>query len=212
MTAEDPMSDFVKHPGPDWVVAEMPAGYQNRLVEIERLVTDLEQMGRYARLLWQVGPELAEAARDAFVALKFEAELVPVGPTALVTVRLEGRPRLLVLPSASTVPIQKKSTEVSHVFQLMQEVAEETDRVVLVTNVDSQSKPVDRQPAVAPDALALLTRMGASHMTGPTLFNLWKLSLEGIDRARAQVARLHAEEAGEFELPASLMRLSEMKI
>jgi hypothetical protein len=206
------MTDLVKHPGPDWVVGEMPAGYQNRLIEIQRLVTDLEQMGRFARLLWQVGPELGEAARDAFAAMKFEADLVPVGPAALVTVRLDGRSRLLVLPSASTAPIQKKSAEISHVFQLMQEVAEEADRIVLVTNVDPQSKPADRPAALAPDALALLTKMGASHVTGPTLFSLWKLSLEGLDRARAQVSRLHAEDAGAFELPASLMRLSEMKI
>ncbi len=54
--------------------------------------------------------------------------------------------------------------------------------------------------------------MGASHVTGPTLFSLWKLSMEQMDRARSQVARLLAEDAGTFELPASMMRLSDMKL
>ncbi len=84
------MTDVLTHPGPEWVVAEMPAGYQNRLTEIQRLVADLQQMGRFARLLWQVGPELGESLRDAFTALRYEAEAVPVGPTTLVTVRVDG--------------------------------------------------------------------------------------------------------------------------
>jgi hypothetical protein len=58
---------------------------------------------------------------------------------------------------------------------------------------------------LAPDALAFLARMGASHLTGPTLFNLWKLSLEDVDRARAQVERLHAAAPGSFELSASAL-------
>jgi hypothetical protein len=198
--------------GPEWVVAEMPAGYQNRLTEIQRLVADLQQMGRYARLLWQIGPELGEAARDAFTALKSDAEAASVGTTTLVTVKIETRGRLLLLPSVATTTIQKKSAEISHVFQLLQEVAEETDRVVLVTNVDAEKPPAERVPALGPDALALVTRMGASHVTGPTLFSLWKLSMEQMDRARAQITRLYAEDAGTFELPAAMMRLSEMKI
>jgi hypothetical protein len=43
-------------------------------------------------------------------------------------------------------------------------------------------------------------------VTGPTLFNLWKLSLQGLDRAHKQVERLHAHDAGTFELPASALR------
>src|SRR3954471_12397306 len=206
------MTDLLTHPGPEWVVAEMPAGYQNRLTEIQRLVSDLQQMGRFARLLWQVGPELGESLRDAFTALRYEAEAVPVGPTTLVTVRVDGRARLLLLPSSSTTAVQKKSAEISQVFQLLQEVAEGADRVVLVTNVEGDKPPADRSAALAPDALALLTRMGASHVTGPTLFSLWKLSMEQMDRARSQVARLLADDAGTFELPASMMRLSDMKL
>lgn len=206
------MTDFVTQFGPEWVAAEMPAGYQNRLTEIQRLVAELEQMGRYARLLWQVGRELGDAARDTFAALKYEVELVSLGPATLLVVRLDARQRLLVLPSASTAQVQKKGAELAHVFQLMQEVAEDSDRITLLTNVDGASKPADRQPALAPDALALLTRMSASHMTGPTLFSLWKLSLEGLDRARAQVQRLHDDPAGTFEVPPSLLRLADMKL
>ena len=74
------MTELVAHPGPEWVVAEMPAGYQTRLSEIQRLMADLQEMGRFARLLWDVGPPLGEAARDAFTALKFDAQVQDTSP------------------------------------------------------------------------------------------------------------------------------------
>jgi hypothetical protein len=200
------MTELLAHPGPDWVMAEMPPGYQTRLIEIQRLVADLQDMGRFARLLFEVGPPLAEAVHDAFAALKFETELVPGTSPPGVTVRLEGRSRLLIVASATPLPIHKKSPEIAQVFQVLQEVAEEADKVVLVTNVNPESRPADRPPAIAADALAFLVRMGASHLTGPTLFTLWKLSHQGLDRAREQVERLYAHDAGTFELPASLLR------
>ena len=64
---------------PDWVAAEMPPGYHTRLGEIERLSADLRAMDPFGRLLWAAGRPLAEAVRDAFLALKFEAEFAPAG-------------------------------------------------------------------------------------------------------------------------------------
>ncbi len=199
------MAEIVAHPGPEWVVAEMPAGYQTRLLEIQRLMADLQEMGRFARLLWGVGPPLGEAARDAFTALKFEAQVQDTSPAGVV-VRLDGKRRLLLIPSATTEAIQKKAPELTQVFQTLQEVGEESDRVVLMTNVAPERRPADRPAAMTPDALAFLVRMGASHLTGSTLFNLWKLSLHEMERARAQIERLHAHEGGTFELPASVLR------
>ena len=199
------MTELVPHPGPEWVVAEMPAGYQTRLSEIQRLMADLQEMGRFARLLWDVGPPLGDAARDAFTALKFDAQLQNTSPSGVV-VRLEGKRRLLLIPSATTDAIQKKSPELTQVFGTLQEMADEFDRVVLVTNVSPEKRPAERPPALTPDALAFLVRMGASHLTGATLFALWKLSLHEMERARAQVERLHAHEGGTFELPASVLR------
>ena len=83
---------------------------------------------------------------------------------------------------------------------MLQDVAGDSDRVALVTNVDAERRPADRSVQLAPDALAFLTRMGASHLTGPTLFDLWKLSLQDVDRARAQVER-HAEAARASSCP-----------
>jgi glycine cleavage system pyridoxal-binding protein P len=200
------MSELVAHPGPDWVVAEMPAGYQNRLSEIQRLIADLHEMGRFARLLYDVGTSLAEAVRDAFAALKFETELMQAPSATAVLVAVDRKRRLLLIASGATAAVEKKSPDVAAVFHMLQDVAGDADRVVLVTNVDAERRPADRAAQVAPDALAFLVRMGASHVTGPTLFNLWKLSLQGVDRARAQVERLHAEEAGTFELSASVLR------
>lgn len=195
----------VAHPGPEWVIAEMPAGYQTRLSEIQRLTADLQEMGRFARLLWEVGPRLGEATRDAFTALRFDAQVQDTSLSGVI-VRLDGRRRLLLIPSATSEAIQKKAPELTQVFQTLQEVAEESDRVVLVTNVSPERPPADRPAAMTPDALAFLVRMGASHVTGSTLFNLWKLSLHEMERARAQVERLHAHDGGTFELPASVVR------
>ena len=201
------MSELLAHhPGPDWVVAEMPPGYQNRLVEIQRLAADLQDMWRFARLLCAVGPPLGEAVRDVFTALKFDTELVPANSTSIVTVRLDGNRRLLLIPSATTEAVQKKSPEVAQVFQMLQDVPGDSDRVVLVTNVDPETRPADRPAAITPDSLAFLVRMGASHVAGSTLFNLWKLSHQGLDRAREQVERLHAQDPGTFDLPASALR------
>jgi hypothetical protein len=200
------MSDLVAHPGPDWIVAEMPAGYQNRLSEIQRLIADMHEMGRFARLMYEKGPALTEAMRDVFAALKLETELLQ-GPSATgVLAALDRKRRLVLIASDATAPIDRRSPDVAAVFHTLQDVTEESDRVALVTNVDAERRPADRSVQVTPDALAFLTRMGASHVTGPTLFNLWKLSLENVDRARAQLERLHAEAPGAFELSASALR------
>jgi len=205
------MTDIIAQPGPDWVVAEMPSGYQIRLHEIQRLVADLQQMGTFGRLLYAVGPELGEAVRDVFAVMKFETEDLPGPALPAIAVRLDARRRLLVIPSAATETLQKKSPELTEVFHVIQD-AGESDRVVLVTNVDPATPPSDRPAALAPEALALLVRMGAVHVTGPTLFNLWKVSLQAVDKAREQVQRLHDGEAGTFEVSASVLRLSELKV
>jgi hypothetical protein len=184
----------------------MPPGYETRLAEIQRLIADLNEMNRFARLLTELGPRLAESARDVFAALKFETELVEGPADALVAARLDGQRRLLVVPSSTSGPVQKKSAELTEVFRVLQEVAGDADRVVLVSNVDPETRPADRPPAIAPDALALLARMGAVHFPASALFKLWKLSFQGMDRARGLVERLHAADPGTFELPASVLR------
>src|SRR5436309_5696145 len=120
--------------GPEWVRAEMPPGYQNRLEEIERLSADLETMGRFGRLLWQTGPPLSEAVLDVFKALKFEGGSLPGQFSSAVAVKVDGQRRLLLHVSATEQIVEKKSPELAHVFQLLHEIADDGDRVVLVTN------------------------------------------------------------------------------
>ena len=45
--------------------------------------------------------------------------------------------------------------------------------------------------------------MGVNHVSGRTLFELWKLSLPEPEQARAQLQRLLAHEGGTWELPAT---------
>jgi len=194
-------------PGPEWVVAEMPPGYQNRVAEVQRLMSDLHEMGQFGSLLYQVGPELGDAVRRVFTAMKFEAEMMTGPVSSGVAVRLDAHRRLLLIPSAATDAIQKKGPELAQVFQMLHEVAEEkVDRVVLITNADPGTRPADRAAAITPEALAFLVRMGASHVQASTLFALWKLSLNDADRVRAQVERLHGQAAGTFELSPSQAR------
>ena len=189
------------------MVAEMPPGYQNRVAEIQRLMSDLEEMGHFGSLLYQVGSDLGEAVRRVFGAMKFDVDMMTGPVSSAVAVRLDAHRRLLLVPSAATDAIQRKSPELAKVFQLLHEVADENvDRVALITNADPGTRPADRAAAITPEALAFLVRMGASHLPAATLFALWKLSLNDAAHARAQVDRLYGQAAGTFQLSASQTR------
>lgn len=190
-----PTLDF----GPDWVTAEMPPGYANRVAEIRRLAADLEDMSRFGRLLSETGAPLARIVREVFTSLGFESE-VNTDATTDVAVKLDTWKRLLIHVSADGEVVQKKGAEISRVFQVLHEHADEHDRVVFVTNVDPARRPADRGEALTAEAQAFLGRMGVSHVTAPTLFALWKLSLQEPGRARQEAQRLHAYEGGTFHL------------
>jgi hypothetical protein len=186
---------------PDWVVGEMPPGYHTRLAEIQRLSEDLHAMDPFGRLLWEAGPRLTEAVRDVFVALRFEAVLMPGHAASGVLVKLDAR-RLLLHVAATEDIIKKKSEELAHVFQMLHESAEDSDRVVLVANNDLMTRPADRTDGIEPEALSFLRRMGANFLASPTLFRLWTVALHDQERARGYVERLHALDGGIF-LPPS---------
>ena len=190
---------------PDWLAGEMPPGYQTRLLEIQRLSEDLKAMERFGGLLWRVGEELTDTVRDTFIALGFDAERTP-GSAAAVTVKLWDRRRLLFHVATTGKAVQKKSAELTEVFLMLNEVAEEADRVVLVANSTPEARPSERTPAVGPEALDLLERMAVNVMTGPSMFALWLLSLDEKDRARKIVERLHDQDGGVFHMPAGLAR------
>ena len=188
-------------PGPSWVVAEMPPGYQNRVAEIERIMADLEEMGQFGRLLYEVGPELGEVVRNLFAAMKLDT--AGAGTPQGIAVQLDAKRRILFHSASATGTIQRRDSEVARVFELMHEAAEDADRVVLVTNADPSKPLEERAAALTPDALAFLTRMGAGHVTASTLFALWKQLLGDPARARAQVERLYSSPPGTFELSAA---------
>ena len=190
---------------PDWLAGEMPPGYQTRLLEIQRLSEDLKAMERFGGLLWRVGEGLTDAVRDTFVALGFDAERTPESAAA-VTVKLWDRRRLLFHVATTNEPIQKKSAELTEVFLMLNEVAEEADRVVLVTNSTPEARPSERTAPIGPEALDLLERMAVNVLTGPSVFALWLLSLDDKDRARKIVERLHDQDGGVFQMPAALAR------
>lgn len=185
---------------PDWVIAEMPPGYQTRLLEIQRLSADLYTMEAIGRVLWETGEPLKDAVGAVFAALKCDADATP-GAAGPVAVKLDDSRRLLLHVSGAASPIQKTHEELTHAFQAVQ-LAGDRDRVVLVANNDPATPPADRPDPVLPDALAVLQRMGVNVVTAVTLFRLWRLSLEDLQKARKALERLHGQDGGPFVVPS----------
>jgi len=184
---------------PDWMVAEMPPGYQTRLLEIERLSADLQAMDGIGYVLWETGKALRDAVGTLFAALKCEVDPTP-GDTGVIAVGLGGSRRLLLIVSGGGSPIQKTNEELARSFQAVQ-FAGANDRVVLVVNNHAATPPADRPDPILPDALGILQRMGVDVLTTVSLFRLWRLSLEDQQKARKTLDRLHAQDGGQFLLP-----------
>jgi hypothetical protein len=187
-------------PAPEWVAAEMPPGYQTRLLEIRRLSADLHTMDRFGRVLWETGDGLREAVGAVFSALKCEVEAT-AGPAGPIAAKLGDARRLLLLVSGAGGPIEKTSEELAQAFQAVQ-FAGSDDRVVFVASNDPVTPPADRPDPVLPDALGVLQRMGVDVVTTTTIFRLWRLSLDDQQKARQALERLHAQDGGSFALPA----------
>ena len=193
MTARTPLAIAQ---GPDWVVAEMPPGYQTRLAEIERLAAELQEMDAIGRVLWETGEPLREGVRAVFAAMKCDTEPTPGAPWSLA-VKLDGARRLLVfVPDANGV-LQKTSKALTHAFQLVQ-LATDRDRVVIVANNDPLTPPSQRPDPVQADALQVLQRTGVNVVTTATLVGVWRLWFADPQRARALLDRLHAQDGGAF--------------
>jgi hypothetical protein len=185
---------------PEWMVAEMPPGYQTRLQEIQRLTADLQAMERIGRVLWESGPALKEAVGELFAALKCEVGPAPATP-GVVSVKLGDSRRLLLLVSGAAIPVQKTSEELARAFQAVQ-FAIADDRVVFVPGNDAATPPASRPAPVLPDALGMLQRMGVGVVTTATLFGLWLLWHEDPQKARKALERLHTQDGGSFAVPS----------
>jgi hypothetical protein len=185
---------------PDWMAAEMPPGYQTRLLELQRLSTDLDAMDRIGRVLWETGEPLRDAVTAVFEALRCEVEVAP--DTAWpIRVKLGESRRLLLLVSGAAGPIEKTNQELVSAFQAVQ-FAAQNDRVVFVVNNDPMTPPPERPDPFLPDALGVLQRMGVDVVTTATLFKLWRLWLEDQQKARKVLDRLHAQDGGPLVIPS----------
>ena len=185
---------------PDWIVEEMPPGYQTRLLEIERLSADLQAMDGIGSVLWETGEALRDAVGALFAALKCEVDPAP-GDTGGIAVGLNGSRRLLLVVSGAGSPIQKTNEELARSFRAVQ-FAGANDRVVLVVNNNPATPPADRPDPVLPDALGVLQRMGVDVLSTVTLFRLWRLSHDDQQKARKALDHLHVQDGGQFLLPS----------
>jgi len=208
MKNEDDVSTLLTTPAvpPAWVVKLMPPGYENRLAEIQRLVAELRAMDRFSSLLLDTGPGLEAAVRDLFAGMKFDLDAVPTAATSQVPVKLDTKRRLLLCVADTGGTLEKKDPALEHAFKLLTQVARPEDRVGLVVQGDTTLPPGERPDPVAPDALALLERLGVNVLTGAVLFALWSLSLHDQVRARAAVDKIHAHNGGLCPAPSPAPR------
>ena len=181
---------------PDWMVAEMPQGYQTRLNEIERLSAELKEMDGIGCVMWAMGEVLTDAVRALFAALKCDVDSKP-GNMPAIAVSLGGSRRLLITVAGVSSPIQKTNEELTHSFQAVQH-AGQNDRVVLVVNSTPARPPADRHTPILPDALDVLKKMGVNVLTTVTLFRLWRQSLENQQKARQALDYLYQQDGGQF--------------
>jgi hypothetical protein len=183
---------------PEWVVAEMPPGYQTRLGEIQRLSAELSAMDEVGRVLWQTGDPLRRALRALLASLKCEV-VSPQNTDDPIAVRLENRRRLLIHVVAEGGVVNKTSDDLSYAFQILQH-ADELDRVVLLVNANPGAPLSERPAPVTPDALKVAQRMGVNVVEAVTFFGLWRMSLQDSSRAPRALERLHAQDGGLFVL------------
>jgi hypothetical protein len=183
---------------PDWVVGEMPPGYQTRMAEIRRLTDEMHAMDEIGRVLWQTRDPLRQAVRALLSALRCEVVSPPDGDGP-IAVRLDEKHRLLVHVAGPGGAIHKTSDDLSYAFQIMQR-AEDHDRVALLANVDPGTPPSERPDPVMPDALKVVQRMGLNVVEASTLFGMWRISLQDPARAHKLLERLHAQDGGVFVL------------
>lgn len=185
---------------PEWMAAEMPPGYQTRLLEIQRLSEDLQSMDRVGRVLWEKGEALRAAVGALVGALKCEVDGKPDGAGPIAAKFGDSR-RLLLIVADAAGPIQKTNEVLARAFEAVQFAAAE-DRVVLVAGNDHGTPPADRTDPLLPDALDMLRRMGVGVVTTAALFKLWRLAFEDPQKARQALERLHAQDGGLFTVPA----------
>jgi hypothetical protein len=192
---------------PDWVVSLMPAGYENRLAEIQRLAAELRTMDRFGALLLDVGSPLESAVRDLFAAMKFEVDAAAAPGSCQLGVKLDAKRRLLVHVAETRGTIAKQDPALERVFQMLTRMAGSTDRVILVAAGDTSLPPAERPDPVAQEAIDLLERLGVNVASSSTLFTLWSMSLQDVQRARSYVDKMHAQNGGLCPAPTPAPRV-----
>lgn len=184
---------------PEWVAGEMPPRYVEIAGRLAVLKQEAREFERIGEVLWQTGSPLAQATRDLFNALHFDAELTSAGTNYDLSVKLDGGKRLLIEIVGSLGPVSKKSRQIAQALRAIQEDATDQDRVVIVANAFCGKAPSARKedPAAA-DALRLIQGLGANFVTTSTLFGIWRYSLQNLQEAKKSILNLHELDGGIF--------------
>jgi hypothetical protein len=184
---------------PAWVTGELPSQYAVLANQIAALQNNARQYEQVAAVLWQTGTPLTLAVRDLFAALAFETDLMDGQASYDVRVHLEDGRRLLVGVVGAPEGLTRKSPEIARVLRALQEDAGEQDRVVVAVNAYCATPLASRRDdPVTPDALRLIQGLGANLVATPTLFGLWKYSIQDMSGSKKNVLKLHKMDGGIF--------------
>jgi hypothetical protein len=152
-----------------------------------------------AAVLWQTGSALTSAVADLFMALGFETELTEYGSTSDLRVNLSDGRRLLINVVSERQGLDRKSPHIARILKVLQDEANEKDRVVLVANIGfDQALSARRTDPVSVEAARLIQGLGANFVPTSSLFGIWKASLTDASQARSSVQRLHSMDGGIF--------------
>jgi hypothetical protein len=188
---------------PAWLFSALPQRFMDLQEQISKLNAERDGFLRIGELLWQTGQPLNEAVANFFNQMGHGATLTAERATYDVTVDLGESRRLLIEVTGIEGSIQKKSPKIGQLFQTSQEEATDTDRVILAANVNRTKSASERSnlPAITPDALRLVSRLGANFVTTQTLYDIWKIGLHDRSLAQSHIMNLHRTEGQFFRLP-----------
>jgi len=193
---------------PTWVESTLPAEAEVLRDKIRALKKELTEISRFGELLWQTGTPLNRIVADLFTRLDYDSQPTSPGATYDVTVTLDGVPRrLLIEVTGIESYIDKGSKKISQVLQVNQNVATPSDKIVVVVNAHRSLHPSERKDKiiVTPDALRLLSGLGAVIVTTSQLYAIWELSRSDKQQARDRIETIYASAPGLFEDNADLV-------
>ena len=157
---------------PDWVIAEMPPGYQNRVVEIQRLSEEIRSMDRFGALAL-AGCETSGAEACTMRCRTWVRSRADTGFNGRIRNGQAGCAPSPVAPFAPrpTTSFRRRALSSRTSSSCCTRWLRTSIAWSSLPTATRRARPEDRPESIEPEALNLLRRLGANVLPGPTLFS-----------------------------------------